>query len=60
MSTVLAPIVQNKQAVMPKSMVSDPEWFDGDKQNLKTGGEKSNYSSRGIELQQQMIESLQS
>jgi len=28
---VLATMNNNKQAVMPKNMVSDPRWFDGDK-----------------------------
>jgi len=28
MLIVLAQVVQNKQAVMPKSMVPDPGWFD--------------------------------
>jgi len=32
MSAALAPVAMNEniQAVIPKSMVLDPEWFDGD------------------------------
>ena len=33
MSVALAPVTtnMNKQAVMPKNMVPDPGWFDGDR-----------------------------
>ena len=31
-SVVLAPVmINNEQAVMPKSIVPDPEWFDGNR-----------------------------
>ena len=35
MSTALVPAIQNKQAVMPKSMVLDSEWFNGDRIKFK-------------------------
>jgi len=36
MSVAPAPAkVQNKQAKMPKSMISDPGWFDGDRKNFE-------------------------
>jgi len=37
MSVVPAPVTTNinKQAVMSKNMVPDPEWFDGDKTKFK-------------------------
>jgi len=35
MSTAPAPMMNNKQATMPKSIVLDPGWFNGDKMKFK-------------------------
>jgi len=32
---VPTPMINNKQATMPKSMVPDPEWFDGNRTKFK-------------------------
>ena len=40
---VPTPMINNKQATMPKSMVPDPEWFDGNRTKFKDW-------QRGIQL----------
>ena len=58
MSTASAVHNKTVQTIMPKSMVSDPRWFNRDRQNLKISRGEFTYSSRATKLLQQITRSL--